>query len=359
MPEDLLILILSRLPVKSLLRFKSVSKYCYSLIQNPSFVSLHHNHAAENTDCLIVKRYHKKDFLQSLSLVSNETHSNDLYIPFAVPPGPHVGDLYLLGSSNGVVCLGNSFAKFMVCNPATREFKVLPAPPYRKRHRHVTSLLGFGLDPETNDYKLLRVAPLYEYDPRVSAKICVGQKVQIYNMSADSWREIVATVPKDALLQHRGHSFATLLNGVFYWICVDRGCKILAFHMSGEVFEQVFLPEDILAFSSLQRKLVPPLCQIPGSATALALVTLEFDELAKEPCLGIWYQTHVRVSECIGISEKWRASLFRSNDCRMVSYNLDTRSIKEYHEVYDYPRSIDFRVFPYTENLVSIKKRVY
>ncbi|KAI8549605.1 hypothetical protein RHMOL_Rhmol06G0038000 [Rhododendron molle] len=54
MPEDVLMEILSRVPVKSLLRFKSVSKHCYSLTQNPTFISLHHNRAqATATLCLL------------------------------------------------------------------------------------------------------------------------------------------------------------------------------------------------------------------------------------------------------------------------------------------------------------------
>lgn len=62
LPDDVLKEILSRLPVKSLLRFLSVSKYWYSLILNPSFVSLQRNRAASiakdtNADCLLVKRF--------------------------------------------------------------------------------------------------------------------------------------------------------------------------------------------------------------------------------------------------------------------------------------------------------------
>ncbi|KAI8534245.1 hypothetical protein RHMOL_Rhmol10G0074800 [Rhododendron molle] len=90
-----------------------------------------------------------------------------------------------------------------------REFRILPLPPYRTRH--VTSNLGFGLDLETNDYKVLRVAPLYKYDPRIPAEIPVEERVQIYSMSTDSWREIVAMVPKDVLLfaSGKGHGKAS------------------------------------------------------------------------------------------------------------------------------------------------------
>ncbi|KAM7528085.1 hypothetical protein LguiB_031495 [Lonicera macranthoides] len=56
MPEDLLIDILARLPVKSLLRFKCVSKYWYALIGSPDFISNHY-HNCNNRAMLLVLRY--------------------------------------------------------------------------------------------------------------------------------------------------------------------------------------------------------------------------------------------------------------------------------------------------------------
>lgn len=53
LPEDVLMDILSRIPVKSLLQFKSVSKYRYALIRNPNFISLHHSRAQPN-DCISI-----------------------------------------------------------------------------------------------------------------------------------------------------------------------------------------------------------------------------------------------------------------------------------------------------------------
>ena len=79
LPEELLMEILSRLPVKYLLRFRSVSKYWFSLIQNPSFISLNHNRA-QNNHCLLVKRLLHGDGV--LSLVPNEDPINDLDISF-------------------------------------------------------------------------------------------------------------------------------------------------------------------------------------------------------------------------------------------------------------------------------------
>ena len=56
MPEDLLIDILARLPVKSLQRFKCVCKYWYALIGSPDFISNHY-HNCNNRAMLLVLRY--------------------------------------------------------------------------------------------------------------------------------------------------------------------------------------------------------------------------------------------------------------------------------------------------------------
>ncbi|KAI8534253.1 hypothetical protein RHMOL_Rhmol10G0075600 [Rhododendron molle] len=186
LPDDVLKEILSGLPVKSLLRFLSVSKYWYSLILNPSFVSLQRNHAASiakdtNDDCLLVKRfphdggdnllcgpdcnetslfYDKLYDKLVLSLVPVETPVGDLDISFT---GLNVVDLNLLHSSNGLVLCAANRSTIVICNPALREVRVLPQPPYESRR---TTHLGFGFDPITDDYKVIRVATLYESDIR-------------------------------------------------------------------------------------------------------------------------------------------------------------------------------------------------
>ncbi|XP_058187769.1 F-box protein At1g11270-like [Rhododendron vialii] len=364
MPEDVLMLILSRLPVKSLLRFKSISKYWYALIQNPSFISLrYYARAQSKNDSLLVNRSLAPHSESTLSLVSDETPIHDLYVPFS---GSQVKGLCFVGSSNGIVCLTSCSSEIMLWNPATGEFRVLPGRPYHPWH---TTNLGFAFDPKTNDYKVLSVARFINTS--------ADDRVHIYHMSMDSWREIdVAAVPKEIRRSHQPYH-PTWLDGAFYWIAPDSSgrYKIIAFHMFDEVFEQVFLPMDVIC-----SKLASSLNVLRDS---LALVTLEFDELAiEEPCLGIWLRdgngvkdpwnkkysigpilVHIKAFQILQNGE-FLLLLLGGHNCWMVSYNLDTQIIKDYGEVYTdsgsaYDQFCEFQAISYTENLVSVKRRVY
>lgn len=258
MPEDLLMDILSRIPVKPLLRFKSVSKHWHALIQNPNFISLRRDRA-ESKDCIsIVRRLNTYTFRSALFYVLNESSLQVLDLSFT---SPHLDKVCrLLGSCHGLVCLAYyydvDYSNPLICKPATREYRLLPQPHY---HTWTTACLGFGFDPKTNDYKVLRVATLFESDLKsfdcdddfdegfdTPVDKPVDLKAQIYGMCSDSWKEIVAMVPN--------HTFKPCpclcmsLDGVFYWLgygfptCVP---VIHGFCMFEELFEQISLPLSI------------------------------------------------------------------------------------------------------------------
>ncbi|XP_058216734.1 F-box protein At5g49610-like [Rhododendron vialii] len=191
LPEGVLMDILSRIQSKSLLRFKSVSKYWYSLIQNPSFISLHHN-LTQHYDCIL---FQPTDDECCIYLFPNETSIEELDISFT---RPHLEKYYLGGSCNGLICLFDK-STIIICNPAMREFRLLPQP----------------------FYGTLRI-------------------------STDSWKEIIATVPKNYIT--KCPSPCTSLDEVFYWLCGDLAtdAKVIgALNTIKESFEQISLSASI------------------------------------------------------------------------------------------------------------------
>ncbi|KAI8534197.1 hypothetical protein RHMOL_Rhmol10G0070200 [Rhododendron molle] len=201
LPEELLIEIFSCLPVKTLLRFKTLSKPIrervmftprYSLVRNRRFISLHHAHALRRLDL---------GYKWFMYLVPNQTLIHHLDLSFTMP---HLRHLCHRGSCNGLTCISD-YSNIVICNPATREYRPLPRPFYPSWR---TFYLGFAFDSETNDYIVLRIAGL-------ATPIDIDHEIQIYGMRVNSWKVIDVMVPN--------HDFAhydpcTLLDGVFYWL---------------------------------------------------------------------------------------------------------------------------------------------
>lgn len=238
-----------------------------------------------------------------------------------------------------------------------REFRALPQPPH---HTWRTTNLGFAFDSKTDDYKVLRVATSFECMNGFYQRV---QKVQIYDMSTDSWREIIFMLSYGSWPLGSTWLDGVFLDGVFYWVAVDAngGWKIIGFHMFDELLEQVFLHEDIRV------NWMSRLCVLRDS---LALVTSGFDGFTRESCLDIWvrdgkgvkdpwnkkYSTRRTLGryDALGFQQNGELLLLRGKDCQMVSYNLGTKHIKEYDL-----RLLGFQVLFYIESLVSVKRPVY
>ncbi|XP_058187759.1 F-box protein CPR1-like [Rhododendron vialii] len=400
LPQDVTAEILSRLPVKSLLRFKSVSKNWFSLIQNSDFVSLHLHRSTTTNDCLLVKRFLTDDVRDSVlsTLPPNERTPVCDLLDVSSTTGASVWDLDLLASCNGIVCLAGKerrhAAAIALCNPLMREIRLLPQPRYHARY---ASFLGFGFDPVTKDYKVVRVATLFELDikpyefpdnPYDAAAVGIVQdmpvdvKVEIYNLSSDCWREIDDPVVPGEYQCKRHPNFCASLNGVSYCFASPwdhhqpRDEVIIGFRMSNELFEQIPLPHEVCSQSWFNINLFT-------LNDALAFVTIPYLWVPYPASEGAGFD--VWVMDGYGVEGSWNKKytigpfsegylypllsrqngeflLLRCGERRMVSYDLNTGVITEY-QVYDVPGSEycvrGLQVLPYTESLVPVKRQTH
>ncbi|KAI8534215.1 hypothetical protein RHMOL_Rhmol10G0071700 [Rhododendron molle] len=374
---DVLMDILSRLPAKSLLRCKSVSKYWYSLILNRNFISLHHTRA-QPYYYIHLNLIPSGATESSMYLVPNETSIEQVDLSFT---GPHLKEFCHGGSSRGLMCLFKK-SNIVICNPAMRESRLLPRPPFATLS---TTYLGFAFIPQTNDYIVVRLATLYESDLKPfdsydddeafrmhirSTHTSVEHKVQIYSMSTDSWKEIGGMVP-NYFLNSRSRTRISL-DGVFYWLSYSSNdfsanvCIINALNMVGELFERISLPAGICHE-------FPDLCLLDDS---LALVASKDDCHLEVTCFDVWLMDKYGVEEgwtkrytigplsgcdffVIGFRPNNEILVAGGNDREFVSYNLSTHDMKEYKQLCNWSESFYLQqVFSYSESLVSVRRQV-
>ena len=252
LPEDVLMNILARFPVKSLLQFKCVCKPWYAVIKDPIFITKHVNQSALRNNGYLAITRRGGNFLGkcSISLISYENFHEVITITLPYKEDG-VALFQIVGSCNGILCmnvskLGNTNFLF---NPATSELKELPKPddlfdefislqfgdvdPY-----DLDELigLGFGYDAKSNDYKLVRIS----YSKMVGGK--VYSEVDVYSLSTNSWRRkdklVHGTVVKNSFSE-------ALINGALHWRGATTVVRnlIISFGLRDEMSHYIELPE--------------------------------------------------------------------------------------------------------------------
>ncbi|XP_038680683.1 F-box/kelch-repeat protein At3g23880-like [Tripterygium wilfordii] len=252
-PDDLVLDILTTLPVKALKRFRCVCKAWCDLFGNTDFI---HAHCIKQTtlekERFFVNHYDKTDdecnsvisiFESDCDEVLNFTET--IRIPFNEV---FLNDPFIIGFCNGIVCVSDDVKNIGFWNPATREYKPLPPlipsiepPDDVDWNMHSKWKLGFGFDQRTNDYKVLSFVLTYFEVYAVSV-----DEAQLYSLKSNSWREI-PSFPVFAGDFERG---SVCFKGNCHWLgyrdgpgyVFEENPYILSFNMADEKFEEFELP---------------------------------------------------------------------------------------------------------------------
>lgn len=327
LPEDLVIQILLWLPVMSLLRFKSVCKSWCAVIENSSFIFKHLNRAENHLIAMRCRdRYDKVAFFllfgKSVEVCINldfpffKEDSQESFEVCINRDSPFFKEvrLQMVASCNGIICLhdqlrGRPFItnrpiNLVLWNPATKELRALPepsCPSYIKRSLN----FGFGFDSKANDYKVVRITIFWDELGRP-----VGNQVEVYSLSLDSWRRIDAILPVKYIMT-RTESTADL-NGTYRWCalyeCDDDNEVMLTFDLCKELFRTTPLP-----VSRLREKLHKLL--VLRESIALSVILPE-----DEDYLEVW------VLNEHGVKDSWTKAyvigpIFQLNFCLEFSMN--------------------------------------
>ncbi|KAI9201265.1 hypothetical protein LWI28_020930 [Acer negundo] len=231
LPPHLIDEILSRLPVKSLCRFKCISKKWLYLISNPHFVKMHLSltQTLGRTRLLVDGTFDL--FAVDLQTVSyNDDKITMLSLKF--PEKFHC--ITCIGSCNGLLGLIMEYSELFVYNPSTQECKEISG---FGGPTEITYLYGFGYAESIDDYKLVKIAG-------------PGEIVEVYSLRKDSWTSIESgfLFPEKYYEEGVFVKVGFYLNGAIHWAFENRDCLcvIAAFDLVEEKFKILPPPETVL-----------------------------------------------------------------------------------------------------------------
>ncbi|XVF46956.1 hypothetical protein PTKIN_Ptkin03bG0070000 [Pterospermum kingtungense] len=360
LPETVIMDILSKLPVKSLIRFRCVSKLWCSSFQTPYFISKHHHNNLKNSNLnLLLKRCHgnTRNDIHYFSSLSTE---NGIY--FSVKENIHLPFFencrfapIVSGPCNGLLCL-HDHDKVALWNPSTREFKVLrKSSVQRPPNVYCTTYgsLGFGFDSTTDDYKVLRfVTNNFEKDEEGGDRVYWKHQVELYSFKSDSWKEISAP----NVQPYGSPLFNNYINGFYYWPATrNSDYFILSFNMANEKFSTLPLPEFGGALADYYLKLL----DFNGSLGAIVYPRKEtersFDLWVMN---GSWtrkfsIESVSGVKRPLGFWKNGELSLEGSNN-ELVLFDPATLELKN---VGIHAYSGTMHIIPYVESLIPINGR--
>lgn len=249
LPEGIIVKILLKLPVKSLMRCRCVSKTCYVLGGEPSFVHSHLKEQSQDEKRYFISRHHLITGTEQeyYYIRCDETflQIGKLGFPFR----RSTRNFSLVGSSNGLLFVldprnSRSDRNMFLWNPFIRMIKRLPRSPATYQRSIDRFVFGFVFLPEINDYKVVRVI---FYEPSCSKNPIRDPPVtEIYSLNSDSWERIETVVPCFTARPVP----VVFLNGFFYWVATLDGNDsidyIVSFDMKSKTFQVETLPVGCL-----------------------------------------------------------------------------------------------------------------
>ncbi|KAB5574540.1 hypothetical protein DKX38_001734 [Salix brachista] len=222
--EDLLTELLLRLPIKSLLKFKCVSKHWLSLISNPRFSRRRISCDTPPCGLFLIERGSPYAGYQFVALDSNHSKAPFKNLTSVNDPS----EIKLIQSCNGLLLFhsllpGRSGGIYYVYNPTTKQHTTIPGPS-----RAVGAALAF--DPSKSPhYKVICV--------RKCRWLQHQYGIMMYSSNSGPWRvsgDSFTTKGSDK--QFNGGVFC---NGVIYWLDVSGTGVSLCFDIDGEKLEQM------------------------------------------------------------------------------------------------------------------------
>ncbi|KAF9602540.1 hypothetical protein IFM89_029839 [Coptis chinensis] len=248
LPDEVIVEIFSRVPPKSVVRFRCLSKSWCKTLSDPNFIKTHLSHAiaedklnifilSEIENIRMPREVRPKSGSGFCSItrmwnIEGELFNKSVEVrnPFVSNQYATAGDLVLfVASCNGLVCL---LSEDRVCllNPSTRECKIVNFGKNRCWHYGLTR--GFGYDPITDNYKLVEISIDRNFHD------IFNTETRVYSLSNAS----SSTTFSNSYRIKNPEDAGIYLNGALHWIGYVKGCEnetVIVFDLTEEVFRVV------------------------------------------------------------------------------------------------------------------------
>ena len=346
--EDIIINILSRLPVKSLMICKSVSKQWWRLISSPNFTRLQLIRSQENPIYVFYPyscRCHSEHFLTKIDGETTETL-------------PGCNRRYFKGmicSFNGLICCINTEGircisirtslrlDIHIRNPATREVLLLP----QSRGSKESPKIGVAFYPRTNEYKV------FQFFNPAGKSHDKHSECEVYSSITGCWKGIGCVAHSPWSSNH------ICINGTVYWFIRSEKngliiVSILAVDME-ENFSVISIPEE----ATLHTFLV----SFEGCLSLVAGNVFDknrFDMwILQDSKKSTWvrkcsdYMPILNIKQVKHVAVQKNEILFASMK-QYFFYNMCSRTWREFNWVHDFRKRLSIPL-AYTESLLPCK----
>ncbi|KAK7257006.1 hypothetical protein RIF29_30665 [Crotalaria pallida] len=239
LPEEVIIMILMLLPVKSLLRFKCVSKSWFSIISDFKFANSHFELAAAPITDRVLYMPFKAYASQTRSIDLDASSLSTASVVLNPRFFPTNSNVEIKGSCRGFILLRLSSC-FCLWNPSTGNHKLIYRSPIMASNgkgNDFTFFYGFGYDVATDDY-LVVLASYHRATEFFKANF------ELFSLRANTWNKLECT---DLYYDNATYTPKTgiLLNGIIHWLAYTLDVEvdvILAFNLTERSFSKVPLP---------------------------------------------------------------------------------------------------------------------
>ncbi|KAM3320570.1 hypothetical protein P3S67_007771 [Capsicum chacoense] len=284
--KDVMDQIFSKLPLKSLLRFKCLSKSWNSQISSPEFIWLHTQESVlPKTPTHDIMRYFCTAFKRE-KIVLTDASGVDTQISLESPFNGRVPDYFycrIVAICNGVFCVSSylfeSENRVVLWNPRINRCLTLPVTPLCSDNSGTHMFVyGFGCAIKTRDYKVVRMA--YAHG---DCQHLLPPTVEIYALSSGIWKDFDGLIPDIGVVEY----FWTqaVVCGKVHWTAYKRIGErrvenlLMIFDLNEEIFQELSLPEDLVE---------EPPTNLNAAVCGESLVVYHYNTRIRSSSCSIW-----------------------------------------------------------------------